>query len=418
MSSRSFLYGAAALFATSAQVLFAQYTISLHSGLIQYTSGAVTVADAPVQKTTTNVLSLKQGQILATGADGVAEVLMTPGVFVRMVGDSSLRMDSISLADTRVTILTGSVMVECAELSKDNSVTFFVSSVPGSPSIEVRKKSLFRIDAQPAQVAVLDGEVFAAGTTLTKDRTLALSAAVMQPSKFKPNKQDDLYMFSEARSADSAYASNVVSSSMYNVGGTCSGSSWYLMNPVSMYAYLPCNGFAGMFGYPFYGVNYGYMYGGIPYYYAPPVLVVKPTVPVTQKPKTGVATSDRVVDAASVKSANGLMKVPAFVSVLNTKPTYLSVSSSSYLGKVSGVSAQSQSAGNGRTVGRYAGATSLPATRSGFTGGRAVASYAGGGNSGGGMHYSGGSTASAVSLSSGSLGGGHGSSGGGGGGHK
>jgi hypothetical protein len=406
MPSRYSLFAGAATLAMSAPLLLAQYTISAHSGLIQYTSGAVTAGGQPVKKMTTNVLSLKNGDVLATGADGAAEVLMTPGVFVRMVGNSSLRMDSISLADTRVTVLTGSVMVECAELIKGDNVTFFVSSVDGSPSVELRKKSLFRIDAQPAQVAVLQGEVFAGGATVSKDKELELGAVAVQPMKFKLNKQEDLYMFSEARSADSAYASNVVSQSLYSAGGTCLGSSWYYMNPVSMYAYLPCNGFAGMFGYPFFGVNYGYMYGGIPYYYAPPGIVANtppaPAKPLPAQPKAPVTTSERAVQAAS---SNGLMKVPAFVSVLNTKPTYMTVSRASYLanipgGEPSSSASNSHLAGpalssNRTTTNRYMAATSLSSAPSvsGHGGGGVRAGTSYGGSSGGG-HYAGGSSVS------------------------
>jgi hypothetical protein len=457
MLSRHALWVAAATLAMSASLL-GQSTISVNSGLIQYTSGAVTVGDQPVHKTTTNILSLKKDDVLATGADGAAEVLMTPGVFVRMVGEASLRMDSISLADTRVTVLTGSVMVECVELIKDDHVTFFVSAVPGSPAIEVRKPSLFRIDATPPQVSVVQGEVFAAGVTVTKNRTLALNAAVLHAEKFKLNKQEDLYMFSEARSADSAYASNVASHSLYAAGGTCFGSSWYFMNPVSMYAYLPCNGFNNFFGYPFFGVNYGYMYGGIPYYYPPPIIFCgshgcPQAPPKQQNPNTslpgkppvavssnGVGLASNAVRMASLlsnaaaspaaKPANGLMKVPAFTGVTNTQPTFVTVSRASYLANLpqSGgdavrspnmnvlgpMSGGQTSNGRPASSNRYMAATSLSASHAAASGSnRGAGASFGGGASSGGTHYSGGGTVSSGrSSSSGGFVGGGGAGGG------
>ncbi len=397
MSSRFTLFVAATALAMPTQLLFAQYTISVHSGQIQYTSGAVTVGGLPIQKTTTNILSLKNGEVLATGADGAAEVLMTPGVFVRMVSDSSLRMDSISLADTRVTILTGAVMVECAELIKGDNVTFFVGPVPGAPSVELRKQSLFRIDAQPPKVSVLRGEVFAGGVTVTKDKMLALGLPVLQPEKFRLNKQDDLYLFSEARSADSAYASNVVSQSVYNAGGTCLGSSWYYMNPVGMYAYVPCDAYAGMFGYPFYGVNYGYQYFGIPYYCPPPGIFKPspkyPPKPLPIHPAAPVVTPER----------SSLIKVPAFVSVLETKPTTMWVSRATYVPNMPGAANQSlsgvygaASARGGATVNRYMAATSLHGAPSQAGRGASSQGYGGGGYSGS-AHYGGGSAGSSYS---------------------
>src|SRR5271163_726951 len=116
-------------------LLPAQSAISLHSGLLQYTSGSVLIENKPVLKTTTNLLGVKKGETLTTGADGAAEVLLTPGVFVRMVEGSAIRMDSVALTDTRVSILHGSVMVECDEISKDSNVSFLVSG----HEIEVRK---------------------------------------------------------------------------------------------------------------------------------------------------------------------------------------------------------------------------------------------------------------------------------------
>src|SRR5271154_1713231 len=106
MVTRLPLLGVVALLA--AAPLIAQYTISLHSGSIQYSTGTVLIDDQPFQKTTTNAPVVKKGERLTTGTDGIAEVLLTPGVFVRMVGNSGLRMDEVLLSDTRVALLQGS----------------------------------------------------------------------------------------------------------------------------------------------------------------------------------------------------------------------------------------------------------------------------------------------------------------------
>src|ERR1700733_15265665 len=122
MVTRLPLLGVVALLA--APVLFPQYPISLHSGSIQYSSGTVLIDDQPFQKTTTNAPVVKKGERLTTGADGIPAALLTPGVLVRMVGSASFRMDEVLLSDTRVAALRGSLMVECAEMIKDNSVLF------------------------------------------------------------------------------------------------------------------------------------------------------------------------------------------------------------------------------------------------------------------------------------------------------
>jgi hypothetical protein len=253
---------------------FGQLTISTHSGLIQFTSGSVFLDNQEVHKTTTNSLEMKDGSTLRTENDGNAEVLLTPGVFLRIAPSSSVRMDSNSLSDTRVALLSGSAMVECDELLKGNSVAFTIAD----KRIEFRKNGLFRLEANPPAIAAIKGEAYVAGDvnmTVKKGKLLQLDSAVPQLSKLHLNKKtDELYQFSDARSADSAYATGVTASSLFSSGYSCTGglsSGWYYMRPVGMYSYLPCSGaFTSPFGYSFLGLNNGYLWTG-PNYYAPPI---------------------------------------------------------------------------------------------------------------------------------------------------
>ena len=53
--------------------------------------------------------------MLETG-DGKAEILLTPGVYLRLGSDSSVKMISNSLANTEVTVSQGEAMVEVDEI--------------------------------------------------------------------------------------------------------------------------------------------------------------------------------------------------------------------------------------------------------------------------------------------------------------
>ena len=253
----------------TASLLFGQLAISTHSGLIQFTSGSVYLQDKLIRKTATNLPDVKKGEELRTAEDSNAEILLTPGVFLRLGSQSSVRMDANALSNTRLTLLTGTAMIEADELLDGNAVTITVGNKP----IEFLKPGLFRLSAEPASVAAIKGEALVAGSdniTVKKGKELALNDAVPQLGKFHLNKKDDLFLFSDARSADSAYATGVASHSLAGSGFSCTGSSWYLMGGVGMYSYVPCNGiFSSPFGYAFYGLDYGMMYGG-PFYYVPP----------------------------------------------------------------------------------------------------------------------------------------------------
>ena len=61
----------------------AQSVISTHSGVIYFSEGAVYVGDQPLERYPGKFPSVPQGAELRT-ADGRAEVLLTPGVFLRM----------------------------------------------------------------------------------------------------------------------------------------------------------------------------------------------------------------------------------------------------------------------------------------------------------------------------------------------
>jgi hypothetical protein len=248
--------------------------ISTHSGLVQVTVGSVFLNDKPLHKTVTNMVSMKPGEVLRTGKDGNAEVLLTPGVFLRLGNDSSVRLDTNSLSDTKVAILSGSSMVECDELLSDNAVSFTV----GDHIVQLQKRGLFRLEADPPAVATIKGQALVTGGNLNekvkKGKILQLADASPKPQKFHQDKSDGLVAFSQARSEDSVYATGVTSSSLFSAGYTgCTTSGWYLMRGVGMYSYLPCSGmFSNPYGFYMLGLNNGYMWDG-PSYYIPPYAV-------------------------------------------------------------------------------------------------------------------------------------------------
>ena len=91
-----------------------QSVISTHSGLIYYFDGAAYVDNQPLESHMGEFQSVPQGAQLRTG-QGHAEVLLTPGVFLRLGDNSAIRMLSNDLADTRVELQTGSAIVDSSE---------------------------------------------------------------------------------------------------------------------------------------------------------------------------------------------------------------------------------------------------------------------------------------------------------------
>jgi hypothetical protein len=254
---------------------FAQNVISAHSGVVQYVEGAAYIGDNQVDPKFGQFPDIKENQVFRT-EEGRAEILLTPGAFLRLAENSSIRVVSNKLTDTRVELLTGSAMVECDDMLKDNAIMLLYQ---GNSMILV-KHGVYRVDAQPARFAVYDGEAIVKGEsgqlTLKGGKQTALNGALMAENFDKDSKDgDELYSWSARRSGYLSKAN--VSSAMSlqnsgNYGSSLGGWAWNSM--FGMYTYLPYRGmYYNPFGFGFYspytvgyyyypGNNYGYGYGG------------------------------------------------------------------------------------------------------------------------------------------------------------
>ena len=96
---------------------------------------------------------LQTGQSLAT-QKGKAEILLTPGVFLRVGNNSSVRMISPSLTDTEVAVDKGHAMIEVAEIHPENNILI---SEDGTTA-KLLKTGLYDFDLRRNQFRVFDGK--------------------------------------------------------------------------------------------------------------------------------------------------------------------------------------------------------------------------------------------------------------------
>jgi len=169
----------------------AQLIISAHSGAIQSVEGTVYLDDKPVQPTAGELPAIKEGQVFRT-EQGMGEVLMTPGVFLRLGENSSIKMVSSKLSDMRVEVLGGSVLAECDNLEKASA---FMLVYRGN-SVSLTKHGLYRVDADQGLFKVYDGEAIvraASGQlTLHKGKQTPLNGVLMT-ERFDIKNEDALY---------------------------------------------------------------------------------------------------------------------------------------------------------------------------------------------------------------------------------
>jgi hypothetical protein len=130
-----------------------QSVVSVHAGVVHFFEGSVSIDGQPLEQKFGRFQDIKQGSELRTDR-GRAEVLLTPGVLLRVDENSSIRMLANRLTDTRVEFIGGSAMLDS------------VNAAPGAPvaivykGYEVRfiKQGLYRFNSAPAELLVEKGE--------------------------------------------------------------------------------------------------------------------------------------------------------------------------------------------------------------------------------------------------------------------
>src|SRR5579863_2902055 len=208
MFKQSRISSAMVLVAMTAAVCSAQSVTSAHSGTLHYFEGDVSIDGAAVQSKVGRFSEIKEQSVLRTG-QGRAEVLLTPGVFLRIGENSAIKMLDNRLISTRVEIISGNAIMEADDPQmtiKDSPVSLIYKDY----EIRMVKHGLVEIGSDPAQMKVYKGEAVVTVTngttandraTVKEGRLLSFSAALLTES-FNEKVGDDLYLWARDRSQD------------------------------------------------------------------------------------------------------------------------------------------------------------------------------------------------------------------------
>jgi hypothetical protein len=258
--------GVAVMAGASSFVASAQSVISAKSGVIHYAEGRVYLGDQLVENKFGNFPDIKENAQLRT-EDGRAEVLLTPGVFLRIAENSAFRMVTNRLIDTRVEFLTGSILVEADELLKDNGITIVYNDY----AVQVEKKGIYRFDSDPAALRVYDGAVLAQingkSQEIKEGQLLAMNGD-LKLAKFDKDDVDALYRWSHRRAEYISMANVSAAKSVRDSGMSWYSSGWAFNPYFNMYTFIPYRGsYYNPFGFALWSpfTVYDYLYA--PGYY-------------------------------------------------------------------------------------------------------------------------------------------------------
>jgi hypothetical protein len=242
----------------------AQMVVSAKSGVVNFTEGSVLLNGQAVESTITKYPDIKENSVLQTQA-GRAEVLLTPGTIMRVGENSSMKMITNRLIDTRVELQNGAAVVEAVQTAKDNNVTVVVKN----GAVALSKAGVYRFDTEPARLKVFRGEASVEmngeNIPVSTGRMLMLDGSNSSVEKFNADDTDALDHWGKQRGQLLAMANPSTAKSLmsggyggfgyagYGMGGLGYGGMgyggmgcnpyWGFNNWYGMYTYVPCNGY-------------------------------------------------------------------------------------------------------------------------------------------------------------------------------
>ncbi|MGA2214806.1 MAG: hypothetical protein ABSH31_16135 [Bryobacteraceae bacterium] len=245
--------------------------------MIHFADGAVFLDDQRVEQKAGKFDQMKNGSELRT-QDGRAEVLLTPGTFLRVGANGAIRMISNDLDNTRVELLRGSAMLD---QGSDTLANTSVTILYNLDAVHIKKAGRYRFDSDPPQVKVESGDVdmtaadgksveAGAGYVVAFDGKLAARRLLEDPGI---NRSDDLESWDVARNLSVA-DSNQDAASATDLAGAIDGwqkdpdavlqSLGIPPYPPGMSSYIPPSLYGsslygpGLYGPGVYGAGLGY----------------------------------------------------------------------------------------------------------------------------------------------------------------
>jgi hypothetical protein len=237
-----------------------------YPGTVNYVEGQVSIDSETLSANSIGSAVLAPRQTLATG-QGKAEVLLTPGVFLRVGDQSAVEMISPNLTDTEVEIDRGEATVEVATIHPQNRLIVD----EGSSKTRLVKDGFYDFNADTGDVRVFSGkaELQEADRRVTIDggHDVTLTNPKLKAVGFnKEASEDDLYQWSSLRSSYVAQANADIAPEYYaGIGyGPWYGAGWYWDPWFAGYTFIPGDGiFYSPFGWGFYPP---FFWGGFGWY--------------------------------------------------------------------------------------------------------------------------------------------------------
>jgi hypothetical protein len=244
----------AMLFVPMAQA--SDQTRTAYPGTLNYVEGQVSIGSQTVGANAIGTARLAPNQTLTT-EQGKAEVLLTPGVFLRVGDFSAVELISPNLLDTEVAVNRGEATVEVADIYPQSR--FIVDE--GEARTFLVKDGFYDFDADKGIIRVFSGEAELQDADrhikIKGGHEINLGYPTLKAVSFdRTASEDDLYQWSSLRSKYVAEANADIAPEYYGglgYGLGWFGAGWYWDPWFDGFTFIPADGiFYSPFGWGFY----------------------------------------------------------------------------------------------------------------------------------------------------------------------
>ena len=229
------------------------YTAPMPAGAISAVEGEVTLNGQPVGSDVSEAPRANPGQVLGTG-NGRAELLLNPGVFLRIGQNSSIKLIASSPDNTRIELLRGEALLEVLQLGKQEQLEI----IDRQAYTRMLKVGLYVFHVDGPRVQVYEGKARVdddqRSAAFGQGKQLTIRAKSPEPAKFDLTERDSLYDWSARRTRSIAQTSeSMVENLLAFARGEQYDAGWYWNPWFRAWAYVPPEGYRiSAFGYGFY----------------------------------------------------------------------------------------------------------------------------------------------------------------------
>jgi len=233
-----------------------------HPGTVNYVEGAAFLEGKQLTEKSVGSVELNAGEVLST-TTGKAEMLLTPGVFLRLDDNSAVKMISPDITPTQVELERGRAAVEVDELYPQNNLEILDAGM----NTQLVKTGYYEFNARNRTVMVFTGKAavevgdgkyqvvkghheFALGEG-AREKTVNFDARTAE---------DELYNWSSLRSQYLAEANSQIAGQYAGVSGFSPG--WYWDPYMWDYTFIGMDPYWSPFGFGFYPPWGRGFYGG------------------------------------------------------------------------------------------------------------------------------------------------------------